>query len=168
MRLFELGLQKSCYKVANRFEDSEMQLAGNRTCAILRAPWWDIVKGTTPGILTRKTVVMYNKAGTDLVERKNPMRRYCFKVYTESVKEGRKEEGDCVVRSNSWASAMRNIAPNTATMLKAFYRGPWACTNSWQGNGCSGNLENTHNTWHQAVGGDVVWLAWAPFDPMFW
>ena len=28
MRLYELGLQKSCYKVANRFVDEEMQLAG--------------------------------------------------------------------------------------------------------------------------------------------
>lgn len=87
---------------------------------------------------------------------------------TDTVREGSKNAGECVNRSKSWASAMRNVADNTATALKAFYRGPWACTNTWQGNGCSGNLEGTHNTWHQAVGGDVVWLAWATFDPLFW
>jgi hypothetical protein len=59
-------------------------------------------------------------------------------------------------------------ADNTGTALKSFYKGPWACTNTWQGNGCSGNLEGTHNTWHQAIGGDVVWLAWATYDPLFW
>lgn len=168
MRLYELGLQKSCYKVANRFVDEEMRLAGNRTCAILRAPWWDIVKGETPGILQRKTVMVYNKDGTELTEKRNPLRKYCFKTDTASNKEGSKSAGDCVNRSKSWASAMRNLAANTATALKAFYRGPWACTNTWQGNGCSGNLEGTHNTWHQAIGGDVVWLAWATYDPLFW
>lgn len=80
MRLYELGLQKSCYKVANRFVDEEMRLAGNRTCAILRAPWWDIVKGETPGILQRKTVMVYNKDGTELIEKRNPLRKYCFKA----------------------------------------------------------------------------------------
>lgn len=80
MRLYELGLQKSCYKVANRFADEDMRLAGNRTCAILRAPWWDIVKGKTPSILTRKTVTVYNKAGTNMIEARNPIRKYCFKV----------------------------------------------------------------------------------------
>lgn len=89
-------------------------------------------------------------------------------VDTYSSKEGSKNAGDCVERSKSWASAMRNLAENTGTALKAFYKGPWACTNTWQGNGCSGNLEGTHNTWHQAVGGDVVWLAWATYDPLFW
>lgn len=80
MRLYELGLQKSCYKVANRFADEDMQLAGNRTCAILRAPWWDIVKGETPGLLQRKTVRVYNKDGSELIEKRNPLRKYCFKV----------------------------------------------------------------------------------------
>ncbi len=89
-------------------------------------------------------------------------------TYTFSSKEGEKNVGDCVQRSKSWASAMRNLAENTGTALKAFYKGPWACTNTWQGNGCSGNLEGTHNTWHQAIGGDVVWLAWATYDPLFW
>ena len=83
MKLYELGLQKSCYKVANRFSDQDMRLAGNRTCAILRAPWWDIVKGTTPSILSRKTVTVYNRAGTDMVEKRNPLRRYCFSVGTQ-------------------------------------------------------------------------------------
>jgi hypothetical protein len=94
--------------------------------------------------------------------------RATLQTDTESNKEGSKFAGDCVNRSKSWASAMRNLAANTATALKAFYRGPWACTNTWQGNGCSGNLEGTHNTWHQAIGGDVVWLAWATYDPLFW
>lgn len=82
--------------------------------------------------------------------------------------EGSKGQGDCVARANNWAVAMRNVAANTADGLKSFYKGPWACTNTWQGNGCTGNLEAIHNTWHQAVGGDVVWLAWAGFDPFFW
>lgn len=55
-------------------------VVGNRTCAILRAPWWDIVKGETPNLLQRKTVMVYDKAGTELVEKRNPMRKYCFKV----------------------------------------------------------------------------------------
>lgn len=80
MKLYELGLQKSCYKVANRFVDEEQRLAGNRTCAILRAPWWDIVKGETPNILQRKTVLVYNKDGTELIEKRNPLRKYCFKA----------------------------------------------------------------------------------------
>lgn len=32
MKLYERGLQKSCYKVANRFEDEDMRLAGTEVC----------------------------------------------------------------------------------------------------------------------------------------
>jgi hypothetical protein len=36
------------------------------------------------------------------------------------------------------------------------------------GNGCAGNLEGIHNTWHQAVGNDVRLYSWSGFDPLFW
>lgn len=68
------------HQVANRFVEDDQRIAANRTCKILRAPWWDIVKGETPGLLQRKTVTMYNRDGTDLVERKNPFRKFCFSV----------------------------------------------------------------------------------------
>jgi hypothetical protein len=60
-------------------------LVGNRTCAILRAPWWDIVKASTPTILQSKTVTVFNKDGTELIEKRNPMRKYCFKVRASTV-----------------------------------------------------------------------------------
>jgi hypothetical protein len=63
--------------------------AGNRTCAILRAPWWNIVKANTPTILQSKTVTVYNKDGTELIEKRNPMRKYCFKVSMQPVRCGR-------------------------------------------------------------------------------
>lgn len=66
-----------------------MRLAGNRTCAILRAPWWDIVKSTTPSLLQRKTVLVYNSDGTDLIEQRNPLRKYCLKVLGVALVGGR-------------------------------------------------------------------------------
>jgi hypothetical protein len=70
--------------VANRFVEEEQRLAGNRTCAILRAPWWDITKAETPRLLQQKTVTVFNRAGTELIDRTNPLRKYCFKVIEAS------------------------------------------------------------------------------------
>lgn len=38
------------------------------------------MKAQTPNLLQRKTVMVYNKDGTELIEKRNPMRKYCFKV----------------------------------------------------------------------------------------
>lgn len=82
MKMFEDYLIKTCFKVADRFQDRSLREEYQGVAESCRLPYWDWTKSRLPNIITASRVQVIDEDGSN-IEVRNPFAGYQYVVSAE-------------------------------------------------------------------------------------